>query len=54
MKYVLPLVVLLCTAACGGREASSDEPSDPAAAWSATIAYEAGTKLGGCAVWLQG
>lgn len=40
--------VLLLVLAVGGT--ASAEPSDPAAAWSATIAFEAGVKLGGCDV----
>lgn len=44
VALLVPLSLALTLAACGG------DPSDRKAAWSATIAFQAETKLGGCAV----
>lgn len=46
MPKSLVVVVLLLLLALPAQ----GEPSDPAAGWSATIAFDAGVKLGGCAV----
>ncbi len=42
---VLILAMSLLLAACGG-----ETPDETPASWGATIAFEAGQKLGGCAV----
>ena len=48
MKSLLLVLLPLTLLACG--EAPVVDPADAEAAWSGTIAYEAGVKLGGCDV----